>query len=127
MVAFVTSGAVAALYVIVELTLRLRGNLVPVDDGLRIRSLEALGEVGGFLMVRAAGEMGFGSRLVAFVLPRILPGIRGTLGFILVFVLIPFLFRDFRLDGVQELGDWRIDAAKVRWVGAGIDCTFKFV
>ena len=85
MVALMTSGTVAALYVIVELTLRLRGNLVPVDDGLRIRSFEALGEVGGFLMVRAACEMGFRGRLVAFVLPVSLLGIRGTLGSIFVF------------------------------------------
>ncbi len=85
MVTLMASGTIAALYIVVELTLRFRGNFVPVDDGVRIRSFEALGKVGGFFMVGASCEMEFSSRLVAFVLPRSLLGIRGTLGFIFVF------------------------------------------
>ena len=87
----------------------------------------ALGEFGRFFVVGASCEMGFRSRLVAFVLPRNFLGIRGVLGSVLKFRLIPFLFRDFRLGRLEKVGDWRADAAKVRWVGAGIDCTFKFV
>jgi hypothetical protein len=49
--------------------LRFGGNFVPIDDGIDIRSFEALGEFGGFFVVEASSEMGVGLA-VSFVLSR---------------------------------------------------------
>jgi hypothetical protein len=118
---FVASGAVAPLDVVIKLALELGSYFLAVNDGVQVRSFESLGEFSGLLVFGSAGEMG-----------SILgTGARGGGRFLvgLILCLIPFFFgalffRRLDLWGIQEVGDGRLDATKIRWVGACVDQPF---
>jgi hypothetical protein len=50
----VAAGAITPLDVIKKLTLELGTNLLSVDDGFQVRSLEAFRELGGLFVLGAA-------------------------------------------------------------------------
>jgi hypothetical protein len=70
MTALVAARAIAAFDVIVELTLRLRGNLIAINDCLQVRPLKTGGEFRGLFVVGAACEVGVSRvfRLIALLL-----------------------------------------------------------
>jgi hypothetical protein len=57
--ALVATGAITPFDVVKKLTLKLGSNLLAVDGGFQVRSLESFRELGGLFVLGAAGEMGF--------------------------------------------------------------------
>ncbi len=53
--AFVASGAVASLDVIIKLALEFGSNFLAVNDGIQVRSFESFGEFSGLFVVGSAG------------------------------------------------------------------------
>jgi hypothetical protein len=51
MSAFVASGAVAALDVVIQLALGLGGDRIAVDDGVKVWSFQAVRKFGGLFMI----------------------------------------------------------------------------
>ncbi len=114
MAAFMTAGALTSLDVIVKLTLGLRGNLVAVDCGLQIGSLEAGRKFGGLFVAGAMRQVGRGRALS--LIASVLVLIPSLAFFVFVLSLIALFFGGLGLDGIEDIRDWRFDAAKVRWV-----------
>ena len=98
-------------------------DFVAVDRGREIGPFESVRELCRLFMVGA-------TRKVSFV-DRFIRGFgRGFLGIIFVVFLhglIPFFFDRFGIRLVEKVGDGRLHAAKIRWVGASVDGFLEFV
>jgi hypothetical protein len=116
------AGTVAPLNVIEKLALKIRCDLLTIDDCFQVRSFKPVGELGGLFVFGAAGEMRF---VLGF-------GPRGFVLFRLIFLLVPFFLRSLLLRSsdiwsVEEVGDRSFHASEVRWVGARVYCSFYFI
>ena len=120
----VAAGAVAPLDVVVQLTLGFRGNLVAVDDGVEVGTLQATRDPSRLLVGWAARQVG----LIGFL--GIGRGVR-VIACLGVFVggglgLIPFLLCGFGFRDIQEVRDGCFDTPEIGWVRTSINGQFNF-
>jgi hypothetical protein len=111
----------AALQIVVQLALCFGCDFVPVNDGNEVGAFEAVWE--GLLVVDPAGEIGLVRGLVG--------GFgRTCFGGIFAVVLEDLTLVSFWQVGlrqIQKVCDRHFHAAKIWWVGAGINRAFNLV